>query len=183
MAKQSKCEKRYVTPSDTEGKRSWFDGATALEFRFANDVTEAVNPNDFSDDMKIAFMFFGVSEKLGNAYAGAKDPDDAYEKFMALKEQIESGNWVSEREGAGPRISLVVKAIVAAKAKAGVETTEEEVAAKYQELSKEQRSTILEDKRINAEYQRIRAEQAAERAAKAAAAAGAEPTTGEGFAI
>lgn len=182
MAKEQKAKKVYLeTPDAKEGKRSYFDGATILQFQFANGEIVSVNPMDFSAEVRTAAMFHGLSQKLGDAYASSKDADEAWEKFEALRERIAGGEWIAEGESAGPRISLVVKAIVAAKAKAGVTTTEAEVAAKYAQLSKEQQKTVLEDPRIKAEYEALRAAAAAARAAKAAEAADA--VHGAGFAI
>lgn len=179
MAKEAKAKKIYVSAEDTDGKQSYFPEAERIEFRFSNGETVPVDPDKFSEDLRRAAMFHGFSQKLGDSYASTKDVEEAYEKFMAMLEQVEAGNWLAERESAGPRISLVVKAIVAAKAKMGVEADEATVAATYKEMSKERQKTVLKDDRINAEYQRLRAEQAAERAAKAAAAAETTETEGE----
>jgi hypothetical protein len=176
MAKEAKAKKVYVSTTETDGKQSYFPEAEKLEFRFANGETVAVDPNEFDDSVRTAAMFHGLSQKLGDAYAGTKDAEDAHDKFMAMLEQIQSGNWLAERESAGPRISLIVQAIVAAKAAQGVEVSEKDVAETYQAMPKERQKTVLKDARINAEYQRIRAEQAAARAAKAAQAADSAET-------
>lgn len=182
MAREVKAKKAYVSDADKDGKQSYFKGAQRLEFRFANGTTESIDPNALTPDIRTAAMFHGLSQKLGDAYASSKDVDEAYEKFMAMKEQVEAENWLAERESAGPRISQVILAIVAAKAAAGVEVTEAEVAEKYKAMDKDQQKSLMKDPRINAQYQRIKAEQAAARAEKAMAAAeGAEAT--EEFAI
>jgi hypothetical protein len=185
MAREVKAKKFYIKDvsaleagNEDQRKQSYFEGARLLVFAFANGEQVVVDPAKFNDFTRTAAMYHGLSQKLGDAYASSKDADEAWEKFESLREQLEAGNWLAERESAGPRISLVVKAIVAAKAKAGVTVTEEEVAAKYNEMDKERQKTVLQDPRINAEYQRIRAEQAAERAAKAAEAANAAAEAG-----
>jgi len=175
MAKEVKCTKRYISADDVEGKQSYFAGASALEFRFANGETETVKPNDLDDSIKLAAMFHGLSQKLGDAYASSKDADEAYDKFMSLKERIEIGEWLAERQSAGPRISQVIRALVAAKAASGVTITEEDMAAKYHALDEDQKKAIVKDPRVDAQLQKIKAEAAAARAAKAAEAAqGAE---------
>lgn len=184
MAKtEKKCTKTYLPSADADvektGTRSWNKDATVLQFAFENGEKIAVNPNDFPEEMRVAFMFFGVSEKLGNAYASSKDADDAWEKFESLREQIMAGNWVSERESAGPRISLMIKAIVAAKLAQGVTVTEADVAAKYAALDKDGKAQVAKDPFINAEYQKLRAQEAMARAQKAAdATKDATPSTG-----
>lgn len=186
MPKTQKCAKVYIgttddaeTKSGKQEKRSYFDGATHLELRFVSGETVKVNPDEFSDTVKVAALFHGLSQKLGDTYAGA-DADEAYDKTMALFERLQGGEWIAERESAGPRISTVVEAIVAAKAKAGVTVTIDEVAAKYKALDKDAQKDVLNDPRIKAEYEAIKARRAQERADKAAAKA----AEGEGeFAI
>lgn len=180
MARELKAKKVYVSSTETEGKRSYFADATGLEFRFANGETVAVDPNGFSDTVRTAAMFHGFSQKLGDAYATSKDADEAYDKFMSLKERLEAGEWIAEGESAGPRISMVILAIVAAKAAAGQTVTESEVAEKYHAMDKERQKALMEDPRIKAAYEALRAEAAAERARKAAAKAEGEAG---GFAI
>lgn len=184
MPRENVCKKVYVSPEDTEGRRSWFPGATAIEFRFADDETETVTPDAFSDAIRTAAMFHGFSQKLGDSYADRKNKDGTpIELFLAMKEQLEADNWVAEGESAGPRLNLVIKAIVAAKAKAGITVTESDVAAKWHELDKDGKKSVMEDLRIKAEYERLRAEAAAERAKRAAERADATDAGSEGFAI
>ncbi len=180
--KQNVCKKSYVT-LDTNGNivddsraKSWFDRADALEFAFSNGVTHLIKPEQFPELIKTrALPFFGISEKCGNAYAGAAKKAlelgeevgaVAEDMFSALLERLELGEFISERESTGPRISQMVLAIVNIKAKDGVEVSAAEVAEKLKD--KDLRENVEADVVVMAEVKRIRAESAAKAAQKAA---------------
>ena len=94
-----------------------------------------------------------------------------------MQEQLTSGNWIAEGESAGPRISLIVEAIVAAKAKVGVVLTIETVTEKYKALDKAGQKDIREEKLVAREYEAIKLRKAQERLDKAEAAVADGETT------
>lgn len=185
VEKSSVCKKSYVRLDeddlivDDSRAKSWFDGADALEFAFSNGVTHLVRPEQFPESIKTrALPFFGISEKLGNGYAGAtkKSVESgeavgvvAEDMFSALLERLELGEFISERESAGPRISQMVTAIVNLKLKDGVESDPIAVALKLKDA--DTRANVEADPVVMAEVKRIRAVAAAEAAQKAADAA------------
>lgn len=60
----------------------------------------------------------GLVQKGGDSAAGAKDLDDAYEAVLAVKENIEKGDWQARVEGSGfAGISVLAKALVEAMGK------------------------------------------------------------------
>ena len=178
MAKEQHVKKEYVYADGTTG-RSWKTGATVLRFTFLDtgDIEER-RPQDYPDEMLPALAFFGISEKLGNAYANAKNKDESrYEMFASMDEQIMGGTWVAEGEGAGPQISLIVAAIVAAKAKAGIELSVAVVTEKYKALDKAGQKDIREEEAVAVEFRKIKLAKEAERLEKAEAALAASEKT------
>jgi len=179
--KSSVCKKVYVDKDGNETRSATAD-AVALEFRFANGKTHVVNPDNYPKEIQRCLVFFGTSEKDGNAYAGAKgDPDDAEDKFLSMHEQLMTGIWVEKAE-AGPRPSLIADAIIAALEAAGqkVDTARaEKVREKVKD--KDTREGALKDPVIKAEYESIKAKRAAVRAKEAATAAKGATVAVAGF--
>lgn len=184
MAKAKKCDKVYVgTAEDAETtsgrveKRSYFPEAERLELRFASGGVVTCTVTELAEDMQRAAAFHGLSQKIGDTYAG-KDADDALEGAEALWERIQEGHWVAERESAGPRTSLLEEAIKAACGAIG-QPVAENLSEMLKGMDDAARKGLLADARVRAQYERIRAERQAQKAAKAAeAAAGAEGAIG-----
>ena len=181
--KETVCKKVFHY-KDGERGRSAQPDAVALTFNFANGETIDVQQEKFTPAIQSCLMWNGISQKLGDAYAGAgakaketgQEPADvAFEMFGAMLEQLELGTWVTEREATGPRLTILFEAIVAAKAKAG-EEVREDTQQRLRE-DKDFREAAAELPAVKAEALRISAERAAARAAAAATiAAGTEAT-------
>ncbi len=128
MAKKQEpvCKKTYL---DADGKTYTTMPAdpsaiVALSFGFLDDGEAFVfNPDNYSDAMKEAFMFFGASECLGNSYAGVKgDIVAARENLAARNQTILNGFWRSGTGGGGTKMdSILVEAVLATYADAGIE--------------------------------------------------------------
>src|SRR5215471_7785826 len=165
-AKSEKCKKTYITNTGERGK-SWTIDAVSLEFKFAGGGTYVRSPSDYPEVLK-GLAFFGISEKLGNSYAGADTAGEAEESFLSMDEQLKAGDWLAERE-AGERPSMVADAVIAAKRAAGHTFDEEATRAKYTgKGSAENRKTALANKAVRAEFDRLVAENAAKKAAESA---------------
>ena len=181
VEKASVCKKVYVAKDGTE-TRSATPDAVELQFRFENGNTHKVALSDHNPEILSCLTFFGISEKYGNSYAGAKgDPADAEEKFLSMQEQLKGGTWVEKAE-AGPRPSLIADAIIAALKSAG-QTVDEKRAGAVREKVKDKatRDGALKDPVIKAEYEAIKAERAVERAKAAKALAKGETVSVGGF--
>lgn len=173
---EAKAKKSYFLADGTE-VRSATPDAVRLTFAFANGDKLDVDPSKLNDDVRKCAMFHGLAQKIGDSYAGSKTPDEASEEASSLWERLEAGEWIAERESAGPRISLILAAIVKARADAGKPFTEEEVAERTEKLKtdKEYRESAMANGAVKAAYAAIQAERAAERARKAAEEAGTVP--------
>lgn len=153
---------------DADGKESRSAVAGETEFRmlFAGGDMIVVRRSDFSNEVWDAAGWHGVAQKLGDSYAGQKESgDDPFENASAMVEQLRAGTWVTESKATGPRIGLLVEAIMAVKANAGLEADQAEIAERCKDKEYVKGAKARDD--VNAEYQRIVAKRAAERAAKA----------------
>ena len=106
----------------------------ALSFGFLDKGEAFVyRPEDYSDNMRKAFEYFGASEALGNSYAGVKgDIVAARENLAARNQTIMSGFWTSRTGGTGgvKMDSILVEAVVATYADADI-TKEADVIRAY----------------------------------------------------
>ncbi len=124
--KKPVCKKNYVDGDGKTYATMPADPSTivALQFKFLDDGDPFVfNPDNYSDDMREAFMFFGASEALGNSYAGVKgDIVAARENLAARNQTILNGFWTSRTGGGGSKMdSILVEAVIATYADADIE--------------------------------------------------------------
>lgn len=177
---EAKAKKSYYLQDGTE-VRSATPEAVRLQFTFANGDRLDVDPSKLSEQVRYCAMFHGLAQKIGDSYAGSKTPDEASEEAMSLYERLESGEWIAERESAGPRISLILAAVVKARADAGkpFSASEQTERAERLKTDKAYRESVMANAAVKAAYATIQAERAAERAAKAQAEAGAATGTDE----
>jgi len=171
--KPTVCKKVYVTP-DGEGQH-YSPEAVGHEFRFGNGKTIAVDVTKFPTNIQTAFMWHGMSQKLGDAYAGSPDESisDKIEKFETLLERLMDGEWTKGREGAsGPRTSLIFEAVVNVLTAKGDEPDDDRKAEIREKLKdNDTRKRTLANAAYKAEYDKLQADRAAERAKASAAKA------------
>ncbi len=130
------CKKNYI---DADGKTYATMPAdpsaiVALSFGFLDDGEAFVyRPEDYSDNMRKAFEFFGASEALGNSYAGVKgDIDAARENLAARNQTILNGFWTSRTGGGGSKMdSILVEAVIATYADADIEKAADVIRAYF----------------------------------------------------
>lgn len=173
---EAKAKKSYFLQDGTE-VRSATPEAVRLSFAFANGDKLDCDPSKLSESVRYCAMFHGLAQKIGDSYAGSKTADEASEEASSLWERLEAGEWIAERESAGPRISLILAAIVKARADAGKPFTDVEVTERTEKLKtdKTYRESAMANPAVKAAYAAIQAERAAERAKKAAEEAGTAP--------
>jgi hypothetical protein len=144
--------------------------ATVVRVTFGNGATEDVSLGDLSSEILHCATLQGLAIKLQRSFASAKgDPSEAHESFMTVKENLLSGLWNTKREGSGPRLSILVEAIVAALEEDGETVDEARQAAIGEKLKDDtKREGAMKNPAVKKHYERIKAARAAERAAKAA---------------
>ena len=180
----AKCVKSYLQP-EGDPTRHATPETVGLRFSFADNVDVDVTRENIGDGCLTAAMWHGLAQKLGDSYAGSKDPTDAREgegNFMAVLELLQADEWVRERQAAGPRPSMILDAVCAALVAKGEEVSDERRAAAQEKLKDADfRKATLENPAVKAEYARIRAENAARQATKALEVSKASEETISGF--
>lgn len=89
MSRNSKCKKGVSLEQGT------------ITFTFTGMEPVVVSVDGLSADIRREAMFHGVSQKLGDSFAGAKTVAEAREAFDAVLESLQDGEWNRGREGSG----------------------------------------------------------------------------------
>jgi hypothetical protein len=179
---EKKATKSYINADGTE-VRSASENAKELRFTFADKSVLSVSMDKMPEAVRTCATWHGLAQKIGDSYAGAKTVEEAVESAAALVERLEAGEWIGEREAAGPRISLILDSIVRVKANSGTPFTDAEIEQRRERLKtdKAYREAAMNTPLVKAAYAAILAEKAAERAKAAAEAAGAAGATPPDF--
>lgn len=123
---------------------------------------------DISTEMQVRAMLHGLSQKLGDSYAGAASEADplAYAKSAVADviANLKAGDWRAATTGTGgSRVSDLALALAELQ---GIDIAQAVEA--LAESTDEQKDTLRKHPRVAAVMARIKAAKAAERAAKAA---------------
>ncbi len=154
---------------DAEGKahRSAIVGQVAILFLFTSGDNLLVWREDLSEKVWEPASWHGFGNKISDCFAGQKESGDIpFENASAMLEQLVAGNWITESKSTGPRIGLLVEAVVAALTKAGKDVDEPGIAERMKD--KEHAKRAKANPAVAAEYEKIVAERAAKRAKDAA---------------
>lgn len=174
MAREQKAKIEYRKGGE---KVKVTDGPTDIVFSFANGETCSLELKALPKAIRDVAMVRGVAEKVRDTYAGAESVGDAYELASDMIGRLMENEWLSAREGGGPRMTMLLTAIEEVKTKAGLtfdfeasrakyvatdEDTDEEKAAKAKA-----RASASANPEVAAVLERLKQEAAARRAAKA----------------
>ena len=129
----------------------------------------AVNINDIPAEVISRLAMHGLSQKLGDSYAGA-ETGEAFGRATGVASDLKDGNWSTRVAASGPRTTQLAEALAAATGK-----TLEEAAAKLETLDDDAKKGLRAHPQIKVELANIKAKKAQEAAAKATAEAGDAP--------
>lgn len=180
--RKSVCTKLFVSKDGSES-RSATPSWSELRFSFANGNTHVVEREDHNADVRRCLEGFGISEKYGNSYAGAKgDADAAEEMFLSMQEQLKAGTWVERAEGVGPRPSLIADAIIAALMESNQKVDNARANAIREKVKdKAVREGALKDPVIKKHFELAKIKRAQERLDATTEKAKGQKVTAEGF--
>lgn len=163
--------------------------AQTVVFDFDEAGTVGFELSRCTPEMVIQLALHGLSQKAGDAYAGAKAATDgtaidpnvwAMQQAADTIEQVYAGNWTVRTPGAGAAISDLARAL----AEVMPDVTEAEAAERLSEASKEDKAALRKHPAVKAVLERIKAERATAKAAAAEAAAGsAQPLSFDSLGI
>lgn len=152
-------------------KAAFVSAPIGLKFEFEDKTEMSVDFSKLSQDIKIRAMFHGISQKVGDSYAGAAKAEEgalAYAK-RAVSEtlaQLYAGDWRSASEGGPKAPSDLAVAMARVSGK-----TPEACQAFVGTLTDEEKKTWRKKAKIAAALATIAAEKAKARAEKLAKAA------------
>ncbi len=147
------------------------NGAVSIDF--VNDSNLTVSLTDLPDEIKTRLACHGLSQKLGDSYAGAESVDDAYASACRVRDELLAGNWSAPRASGGGAIRTTLLAEALARvATVGLRSTNPNA----DEITVEQAREVLEEMddddkkslRKDAGIQKVIAEIKLERATKEA---------------
>ena len=128
--------------------------------------TLTVDINNIPAETISRLAMHGLSQKLGDSYAGA-DVGESFARAEGVAKDLQDGNWSTRVAASGPRTTQLAEALAAATGK-----TLEEAAAKLETLDEDAKKALRAHAQIKVELARIKATKAAAAAEKAAAEVG-----------
>ena len=168
--RQSIATKSFIGKDGDETRHATRD-SRQVKFTFSDGSEIVVGPEEIDKSLVRACTLYGMAQKIGDAYSGAGKEDNpveaAKERAGTVLDNLKNGVWVTAREGGGgPRVSMLVEAVVAAAEAAGKTGVDP---AKVKEKLKDDktRKGAMQNPAVVAQYERIKAERAAARAAEA----------------
>lgn len=170
VTKNKIAKKVYMQSDGSESSHATAE-TVSLEFRFADGETIPVTRDDIGDGCQTAAFWHGLSQKLGDSYAGTANPTEAREGndkrqgLFTVLELLKLNDWVRPGTGGGPRPSMLIDAILAAIEAAGKDVTDE-IRENVRGMVKtpEDRKKALLNPQVSAQYERVRADRAASKA-------------------
>lgn len=141
-----------------------------LTIAFETGETILANLADIPADILSRLAMHGMSQKLGDSYAGV-DGAEAAEKANGVLTDLLAGNWSTRVAASGPRTTQLAEALAAATGK-----TLEEAAGVLENMDDEAKKDLRKHPQIKVHLAALKAAAAAKAAEKATeAAAGADP--------
>lgn len=174
-AKEAKKSRAYFVTSSGEASKNPSEDVTHVQADFPEgfDVVK-VALEDFNPTIRTYLAWHGLKQLVGDSRADEKKKgvETVYDNLVARIERLLSGDWVKERESAGPRISMIVQAIANAKAAEGDPLDEARLEGVREKMkTKENRERAMANPVINMHYEQLRTEAQQKRLEKARAAA------------
>lgn len=133
-----------------------------LTIRAINGVEIRVNATELTEDIRSRALLHGLKQKIVDAAAISRDPDTGKSATIRVKvaamqavaDRLHAGFWNAVREGAGPRVGILVQALCRLyPAKAAAEIREW-----LDKKTKEETAALRANPQVAAEINTIRAE-------------------------
>lgn len=139
-------------------KKTVDDATGKIRFAFSDGRELVADASAIPEAVSGRLMLHGLSQKVGDSYAGAESVDEAYESARETIEQLVAGTWTTRTAGE-PRIGLVVEALARVAGQ-----TVEKAKAVYEKLDDDGKKAIRAHKGVKAAMDAIRAERSAKAA-------------------
>lgn len=138
-----------------------------VEFKFSDGETVVVKLEDLNEVICARAAVHGLTQKLGDSYAGADNLRDAKEKFHAVLESLKDGNWNSGRSNVGGGDLLIAFVEATGKDEADCRELLAGMPAEQKRELRKHKAIVPIILRLSAERQQAKAEKLAKNAADA----------------
>ena len=149
------------------------EGKVAFHFEDQGETTLEVSANELPQEIQRQVMVHGLSQVIGDAYSGEKDPSSAVEIAKAKIERLKAGHWrkPTESTSAGPRVNQLAEALARATGKDVQECAQKVAQMKEAEDGDEQIKALRAHPQVKAQLEAIKAEKAQAKAKQLSAEA------------
>lgn len=128
-----------------------------VEFDFGDKVFR-VEIAEFNEDILHQAMIHGLSQKLGDSYAGALNVSEAIQRFTDTLESLRAGTWNSGRTGMGGDLAQAIANLTS--------TPVEDIAEALKGKDKKELANLRKQPEVAAEILKIKLEREKSRPAK-----------------
>jgi hypothetical protein len=137
---------------------------SGVDFTFADGTVLAVEVASLSKNILMNLVAHGISQKVGDSYAGDMPVEGAIEKATEVIKRLVEGDWKAVRISSGSaKNSLLAEAFAAASGR-----TVEECQAVLADMEEPQKKALRKHPQVALQIADIQAKRAAEKAAKLA---------------
>lgn len=144
-----------IATKETEGN--------SVRVAFTDGEVLEVSLDQLPEDIVRHLALHGLSQKLGDSYAGEKDVEVAKAKAKKVAERLQAGEWKAVREGSGGgRITDLAQALARVTGKELAECV-----SVITDMDKEQKKALRQHPQIQVALKEIAAERAKAKAAEA----------------
>ena len=91
-------------------KKSYTDSGVVFTFSDDGDAV-TVDVSQFTPEIVAQLTLYGIAQKIGDAYAGTKTPQEARDEAESMVAQLVAGDWKAARESTGPKAGKTVRAL------------------------------------------------------------------------
>lgn len=140
------------------------EDSNGIDFNFTHGEVLECTIENLSPEIQRHLMIHGLSQKVGDSYAGVDTPEECFEVASDMYRRLTEGDWKQVRAASStPRTSQLLEAIVRVTGR-----STEEVQIMLDSKSDDEKKAIRKNAQVGAAIAQIQAERAAEKAAKAA---------------
>ena len=137
------------------------DDSVTLNFTDETQIVAALA--SIPNEIKTRLCLHGLSQKLGDSYAGAESVADAFAAATRVLKDLVEGNWKTAREGGtgGVRTTLLAEALArVASAQTGEEVTVEQAREVIEGMNDDEKKAVRNDSAIQVSISEIKLERA-----------------------
>jgi hypothetical protein len=156
-----------------KAKKAPREDGDGIDFEFSDGNLLECLVSKIPQTVRDHLVLHGLSQKVGDAYAGMYTVEECIEAATAMYERLVKGEWTAARQaGEGKGVSQLLEAVMQVTGK-----PKEVVQAMLDSKTDEEKKGIRNNVKVAAAILQIQAAKAAAKAAKAAEAAGADDSS------